>query len=140
MSKVARLEVISVGARRNWPGLADGGHDLPGTARLPSPPTCRLSGRGNNWVNKICAQRETLTIAGFSPDEGDGIYLDTRDSYLFSLQRFYHGLEGVPAAGGLVVLMHPIGPFLAHGLTVAASKLSCPGTTNLSASTSPIEL
>lgn len=35
------------------------------------------SGRGNNWVKKTCAQRETLTIAGFALDEGkwDGIYL-----------------------------------------------------------------
>jgi bifunctional non-homologous end joining protein LigD len=33
-------------------------------------------GRGNNWVKKTCAQRETLIIAGFSLDEGkwDGIY------------------------------------------------------------------
>src|SRR4029079_3263898 len=35
------------------------------------------SGRGNNWVKKTCAQRETLAIAGFALDEGkwDGIYL-----------------------------------------------------------------
>jgi bifunctional non-homologous end joining protein LigD len=35
------------------------------------------SGRANNWVKKTCAQRETLTIAGFALDEGkwDGIYL-----------------------------------------------------------------
>jgi bifunctional non-homologous end joining protein LigD len=35
------------------------------------------TGRGNNWVKKTCAQRETLTIAGFALDEGkwDGIYL-----------------------------------------------------------------
>jgi bifunctional non-homologous end joining protein LigD len=34
------------------------------------------SGRGNNWVKKTCAQRETLAIAGFALDEGkwDGIY------------------------------------------------------------------
>jgi bifunctional non-homologous end joining protein LigD len=38
------------------------------------------SGRGNNWVKKTCAQRETLTIAGFALDEGkwDGIYLARR--------------------------------------------------------------
>jgi bifunctional non-homologous end joining protein LigD len=38
------------------------------------------SGRGNNWVKKTCAQRETLTIAGFALDEGkwDGIYLGRR--------------------------------------------------------------
>ncbi|MFK4499228.1 bifunctional non-homologous end joining protein LigD [Bradyrhizobium japonicum] len=38
------------------------------------------SGRGNNWVKKTCAQRETLTIAGFALDDGkwDGIYLARR--------------------------------------------------------------
>jgi bifunctional non-homologous end joining protein LigD len=37
-------------------------------------------GRGNNWVKKTCAQRETLIIAGFALDEGkwDGIYLGRR--------------------------------------------------------------
>lgn len=35
------------------------------------------SGRGNNWVKKTCAQRETLTIAGYAIDKGkwDGIYV-----------------------------------------------------------------
>ena len=28
------------------------------------------SGRGNSWVKKTCAQRETLTIAGFALDGG----------------------------------------------------------------------
>ncbi|OSJ37259.1 DNA ligase, partial [Bradyrhizobium japonicum] len=37
-------------------------------------------GRSNNWVKKTCAQRETLTIAGFALDDGkwDGIYLARR--------------------------------------------------------------
>jgi bifunctional non-homologous end joining protein LigD len=37
-------------------------------------------GRSNSWVKKTCAQRETLTIAGFALDEGkwDGIYLGRR--------------------------------------------------------------
>jgi bifunctional non-homologous end joining protein LigD len=30
-----------------------------------------ISGRGNNWVKKTCAQRETLTIAGFALDGND---------------------------------------------------------------------
>ena len=30
------------------------------------------SGRGNDWVKKACAQRETLVIAGFALDEGNG--------------------------------------------------------------------
>lgn len=35
------------------------------------------SGRGNNWVKKTCAQRETLTIAGFALDgtKWDGLYV-----------------------------------------------------------------
>jgi bifunctional non-homologous end joining protein LigD len=39
-----------------------------------------VSGRGNNWVKKTCAQRETLTIAGFAldGDDWDGIYLGRR--------------------------------------------------------------
>jgi bifunctional non-homologous end joining protein LigD len=38
------------------------------------------SGRGNNWVKKTCAQRETLTIAGFALDgnDWDGIYVGRR--------------------------------------------------------------
>jgi len=38
------------------------------------------SGRGNDWVKKTCAQRETLTIAGFALDDNDwdGIYLGRR--------------------------------------------------------------
>jgi bifunctional non-homologous end joining protein LigD len=33
-----------------------------------------------SWVKKTCAQRETLTIAGFALDEGkwDGIYVGRR--------------------------------------------------------------
>ena len=39
------------------------------------------SGRGREWVQKTCAQRETLTIAGFALDgtDWDGIYLGRRD-------------------------------------------------------------
>ena len=38
------------------------------------------SGRGNDWVKKTCAQRETLTIAGFALDgnDWDGIYVGRR--------------------------------------------------------------
>src|SRR5436190_200189 len=38
------------------------------------------SGRGRDWVKKTCAQRETLTIAGFALDgnDWDGIYLGRR--------------------------------------------------------------
>src|SRR5712664_2420037 len=39
-----------------------------------------ISGRGNNWVKKTCAQRETLAIAGFALDgkKWEGIYLGRR--------------------------------------------------------------
>jgi ATP-dependent DNA ligase len=38
------------------------------------------SDRGNHWVKKTCAQRETLTIAGYAIDKGkwDGIYVGRR--------------------------------------------------------------
>ena len=38
------------------------------------------SGRSNDWVKKTCAQRETLTIAGFALDgrKWDGLYLGRR--------------------------------------------------------------
>jgi len=38
------------------------------------------SGRGNDWVKKTCAQRETLLIAGFALDgsKWDGLYLARR--------------------------------------------------------------
>jgi bifunctional non-homologous end joining protein LigD len=38
------------------------------------------TGRGNDWVKKTCAQRETLPIAGFAlkANKFDGIYLGRR--------------------------------------------------------------
>src|SRR5438445_4379323 len=40
-----------------------------------------VSGRGREWVKKTCAQRETLTITGFSLDgnDWDGIYVGRRN-------------------------------------------------------------
>jgi bifunctional non-homologous end joining protein LigD len=40
-----------------------------------------VSGRGNDWVKKTCAQRETLAIAGFALDgkKWDGLYLGRRN-------------------------------------------------------------
>ncbi|MHC2576534.1 bifunctional non-homologous end joining protein LigD [Bradyrhizobium diazoefficiens] len=59
------------------------------------------SGRGNNWVKKTCAQRETLTIAGFALDEGkwDGIYLGRRkgDALVYA-GKVDHGFDKVSAA------------------------------------------
>jgi bifunctional non-homologous end joining protein LigD len=39
-----------------------------------------VSGRGNDWVKKTCAQRETLTIAGFAMkgNRFDGLYVGRR--------------------------------------------------------------
>jgi len=59
------------------------------------------SGRGNNWVKKTCAQRETLTIAGFALDEGkwDGIYLGRRKGNdLIYAGKVDHGFDKVSAA------------------------------------------
>ena len=47
------------------------------------------SGRGNNWVKKTCAQRETLTIAGFALRKGtDLVYAGKVD----------HGFDRTSAA------------------------------------------
>jgi bifunctional non-homologous end joining protein LigD len=59
------------------------------------------SGRGNNWVKKTCAQRETLTIAGFALDEGkwDGIYVGRRkgDELIYA-GKVDHGFDKTSAA------------------------------------------
>jgi bifunctional non-homologous end joining protein LigD len=60
------------------------------------------SGRGNNWVKKTCAQRETLTIAGFALDEGkwDGIYLARRKGRdLVYAGKVDHGFDKASVAG-----------------------------------------
>lgn len=59
------------------------------------------SGRGTNWVKKTCAQRETLTIAGFALDEGkwDGIYLARRQGKdLVYAGKVDHGFDKASAA------------------------------------------
>jgi bifunctional non-homologous end joining protein LigD len=59
------------------------------------------SGRGNNWVKKTCAQRETLTIAGYALDGGkwDGIYVGRRkgDDLIYA-GKVDHGFDKVSAA------------------------------------------
>ena len=58
-------------------------------------------GRTNNWVKKTCAQRETLTIAGFALDDGkwDGIYLARRKgSDLVYAGKVDHGFDKTSAA------------------------------------------
>jgi bifunctional non-homologous end joining protein LigD len=59
------------------------------------------SGRGNSWVKKTCAQRETLTIAGFALDKGkwDGIYVGRRKGNdLIYAGKVDHGFDKTSAA------------------------------------------
>jgi bifunctional non-homologous end joining protein LigD len=59
------------------------------------------SGRGNSWVKKTCAQRETLAIAGFALDEGkwDGIYVGRRKGEdLIYAGKVDHGFDKASAA------------------------------------------
>jgi bifunctional non-homologous end joining protein LigD len=59
------------------------------------------SGRGNDWVKKTCAQRETLTIAGFALDgnDFDGIYLGRRTGNdLVYAGKVDHGFDKASAA------------------------------------------
>ncbi|MBR0750395.1 non-homologous end-joining DNA ligase [Bradyrhizobium japonicum] len=59
------------------------------------------SGRGKNWVKKTCAQRETLTIAGYALDgtKWDGIYLGRRkgDDLVYA-GKVDHGFDKASAA------------------------------------------
>jgi bifunctional non-homologous end joining protein LigD len=60
-----------------------------------------ISGRGNDWVKKTCAQRETLTIAGFALDgtDWDGIYLGRRKGNdLVYAGKVDHGFDKTSAA------------------------------------------
>ncbi len=59
------------------------------------------SGRSRDWVKKACAQRETLTIAGFALDEGkwDGIYVGRRKGKdLVYAGKVDHGFDKASAA------------------------------------------
>jgi bifunctional non-homologous end joining protein LigD len=58
------------------------------------------SGRGKNWVKKTCAQRETLTIAGYAIDKGnwDGIYVGRRKGVdLIYAGKVDHGFDKTSA-------------------------------------------
>jgi bifunctional non-homologous end joining protein LigD len=58
------------------------------------------SGRINDWVKKTCAQRETLTIAGFSLDgtKWDGLYLGRREGDdLIYAGKVDHGFDSASA-------------------------------------------
>jgi bifunctional non-homologous end joining protein LigD len=59
-----------------------------------------VSGRVNDWVKKTCAQRETLTIAGFALDgkKWDGIYLGRREGKeLIYAGKVDHGFDTASA-------------------------------------------
>ena len=59
------------------------------------------TGRSNDWVKKTCAQRETLTIAGFALDgsKWDGLYGGRRrgDDLVYA-GKVDHGFDKVSAA------------------------------------------
>jgi len=59
------------------------------------------TGRSNDWVKKICAQRETLTIAGFGLDgsKWDGLYVGRRrgDDLVYA-GKVNHGFDKVSTA------------------------------------------
>jgi bifunctional non-homologous end joining protein LigD len=59
------------------------------------------TGRSNDWVKKTCAQRETLTIAGFALDgsKWDGLYVGRRkgDDLIYA-GKVDHGFDKVSAA------------------------------------------
>ena len=60
-----------------------------------------LSGRGRDWVKKTCAQRETLTIAGFALDgnDWDGLYVGRlMGKDLVYAGKVDHGFDKVSAA------------------------------------------
>jgi hypothetical protein len=59
-----------------------------------------LSGRSNDWVKTTCAQRETLTIAGFALDDTkwDGIYVGHRKGKdLVYAGKVDHGFDAASA-------------------------------------------
>jgi bifunctional non-homologous end joining protein LigD len=73
------------------------------------------TGRTNDWVKKTCAQRETLTIAGFALDgtKWDGLYVGRRkgDDLVYA-GKVDHGFDKVSAADLQKRLIHPKDPAL----------------------------
>jgi len=58
------------------------------------------TGRSNDWVKKTCAQRETLTIAGFALDgnKWDGLYIGRREGKdLLYAGKVDHGFDSASA-------------------------------------------
>jgi bifunctional non-homologous end joining protein LigD len=70
-----------------------------------------VSGRSNHWVKVTCAQRETLTIAGFSldGDKWDGLYIGRRKgNELIYAGKVDHGFDTKSAQALRVRLTHLI--------------------------------
>jgi bifunctional non-homologous end joining protein LigD len=92
------------------------------------------SGRGNDWVKKTCAQRETLTIAGISLKENkfDGLYLARRTGKnLIYAGKVDHGFDTASAKDlqarlqRLVRKTQPYAKWIAHrGIWVEPSLLA----------------
>jgi bifunctional non-homologous end joining protein LigD len=92
------------------------------------------SGRGNDWVKKACAQRETLPIAGFAIKENkfDGLYLGRRKGQdLIYAGKVDHGFDSASAKDlqnrlkPLVRKTQPYAKWIAHrGIWVEPSLLA----------------
>jgi bifunctional non-homologous end joining protein LigD len=92
------------------------------------------SGRGNDWVKKTCAQRETLPIAGFAMKENkfDGLYLGRlKGADLVYAGKVDHGFDGASAKDlqtrlkSLVRKTQPYAKRIAHrGIWVEPSLLA----------------
>ena len=79
--------------------------------------------RGRDWVKKTCAQRETLTIAGFALDGGDwsGIYLGRRKgNKLIYAGEVDHGFDKKSSAE-LRERLHSPDPQI-HGMETEGAK------------------
>jgi bifunctional non-homologous end joining protein LigD len=86
------------------------------------------SGRGNDWVKKACAQRETLPIAGFAIKENkfDGLYLGRRKGQdLIYAGKVDHGFDRASAKEPLVRKTQPYARRITHrGIWVEPSLLA----------------
>jgi bifunctional non-homologous end joining protein LigD len=93
-----------------------------------------VSGRGNDWVKKTCAQRETLAIAGFALDgkKWDGLYLGRRNGsdliYAGKVDRGFDTASAKDLQARLKPLIRDTQPFskrIAHrGIWVEPSLLA----------------
>jgi bifunctional non-homologous end joining protein LigD len=85
------------------------------------------SGRSNDWVKKTCAQRETLTIAGFALDgsKWDGLYLGRRKGEdLIYAGKVDHGFDKDIAKD----LQMRLKPLIRKTQTVSASRIAASGS------------